>query len=385
MTAIKDASIPQALLARVKGLILHPRAEWETIDAEPATAGGLYRRYILILAAIGPVASLIGGLLFGFHLGRNAFAPAPVNALVGAVVGYGLTLAGVYVLALLIDNLAPYFKAKPDRIQALKVAAYSATAAWLASIFGLVPQLAILSVFGAYSGYLIFLGLNRLMNPASRPVIYALVVFVSGLVMMLIIASLATQIMRIGLEPELGSGDARPLATARKAKAASAAPAPVVVAAPTPKATPVVAPPSSGEQLQVLMPEDLKGGFVRQEVGSSSTGAAGVAMASSKAVYAKGASRITLEVTDMSSAGAVAAAFNARSNRETPTGYEKVGPVNGRVTTEAYDRSQHGGRYSVLVANRFLVEAKGEQVTIGDLSAAVTAVDFARLESMAKG
>jgi hypothetical protein len=48
------------LVDRVKRILLSPKTEWEVIDAEPATAAELYTRYIMPLAAIGPIAQLIG-------------------------------------------------------------------------------------------------------------------------------------------------------------------------------------------------------------------------------------------------------------------------------------------------------------------------------------
>jgi hypothetical protein len=45
-----------ALLDRVKGILLEPRAEWPKIAAEPATTQSLYTGWIMIFAAIGPLA-----------------------------------------------------------------------------------------------------------------------------------------------------------------------------------------------------------------------------------------------------------------------------------------------------------------------------------------
>ena len=35
---------------------MSPKTEWAVIDAEPATIGGIYTSYVMILAAIGPIA-----------------------------------------------------------------------------------------------------------------------------------------------------------------------------------------------------------------------------------------------------------------------------------------------------------------------------------------
>ncbi|MCC7268945.1 MAG: YIP1 family protein, partial [Caulobacteraceae bacterium] len=102
-----------------------------------------------------------------------------------------------------------------------------------------------------------------------------------------------------------------------------------------------------------------------------------------------GDARITLTVVDMGAAGGVlgiAGAFNVNSSNESDGRYEKVGKVNGRMTMEEFDRNSGHGEYGVMVADRFMVQAEGDNgATIGDLKAAVTAVNFARLEGLARG
>ena len=68
----------------------------------------------------------------------------------------------------------------------------------------------------------------------------------------------------------------------------------------------------------------------------------------------------------------------------TRDGDEKVGKVDGRMTQESYDKSSQHGEYSVLVADRFMVQATGEHVSMDDLKAAVNAVGVSQLEGLAK-
>lgn len=110
----------------------------------------------MILAAIGPVASVIGLSLFGVSTPLTGTHKLPLGSVIGhAVVSYALALAGVYVFGLVINALAPTFLGTKNEIQALKVAAYSSTASWLAGIFMLVPALSFLQILGLYSLYLL--------------------------------------------------------------------------------------------------------------------------------------------------------------------------------------------------------------------------------------
>ena len=174
-------AVDPALIARVKGVLLQPQAEWRIIDAEFATEKSLFTRYAMILAAIGPVAGLIGGV---------AFSHTPiVSALVLAIVSYVLSLAGVFILGLIINALASSFGGVPNRIQAMKLAVYAYTAAWVAGIFNLVPALSVLTVIGGiYSLVLLFLGLPVLMRtPEDKKVVYFIVILLAGVVLSVIL------------------------------------------------------------------------------------------------------------------------------------------------------------------------------------------------------
>ena len=104
-----------------------------------------------------------------------------MGALSSAVVDFAMGLIGVYVLSLIIDALAPTFGGQKDRMQALKVAAYSGTAAWVAGIFLIFPPVMLLAVLGLYSFYLLYLGLPRLMKtPQDKATGYTAAVVVAA-------------------------------------------------------------------------------------------------------------------------------------------------------------------------------------------------------------
>ncbi|MGH7509580.1 MAG: Yip1 family protein [Gemmatimonadales bacterium] len=187
------------LIERVKRILVSPRTEWEVIDAEPTTTADLYTRYIAPLAAIGPISQVIGYSVFGITIPFAGTYRVPIgSAIISAAVTYLLTLGGTYVLALVIDALAPTFNGQRSRIQALKVAAYSSTAAWVAGIFALVPGLRILGILGLYSIYLLYLGLPVLMkSPREKAVGYTVVVIVAAIVLFMIIGVIASQFLAL--------------------------------------------------------------------------------------------------------------------------------------------------------------------------------------------
>jgi hypothetical protein len=185
-----------ALIERAKNILLKPGAEWDKIAGEASTIQDILKNYVLILAAIGPIASLIGRLAFGYGFG---FRPNPIYAVASAIVMYVVTVAGVYVTALVIDALAPSFNATKDRVAAFKVAAYSSTAAWLAGVFGIVPMLAVLSIVGLYSLYLLYLGLPKLMKaPEDKALVYTIVVIVVEIVIYAIVYAVVGAVTALG-------------------------------------------------------------------------------------------------------------------------------------------------------------------------------------------
>jgi hypothetical protein len=92
------------LIDRIKGILLDPRNEWPKIAAEPATVQSLYTGWIMILAAIGPLA-----LLLSMHSIQIAIAQ------------YVLALILTFVLALIVDALAPSFGGTKDFVASLKL------------------------------------------------------------------------------------------------------------------------------------------------------------------------------------------------------------------------------------------------------------------------
>ncbi len=184
-----------ALMDRAKNIVLQPKQEWPVIDAEQTSVGALYTGYIIPLAAIGPVASLIGWSLLGMRVPFVGSIRIPIGVgLRMALVQYAGALVGTFVLALIIDALAPTFGGTKNQVQALKVAAYASTAAWLAGIFGLIPALGILAIVGLYSLYLLYLGLPILMkSPEDKAMGYTVVVIIIAIILAVVISYITRQ------------------------------------------------------------------------------------------------------------------------------------------------------------------------------------------------
>ena len=193
MTVVEDGVGGGGIVARVKNILVSPKAEWERIEAEPSSIRGIYLGYVCILAAIPVLASAVGSLAFGHGIpGLAVWRPSPVAVVTTSIISYLLALAGVAIIAFVIDALAPSFGGAQNRIQAFKVAAYASTAGWVAAIFNIIPMLGFLALIGSLYGlYLIYLGLPVLMKaPQDKAVGYTVVVVIVWIVVFFIVAAI---------------------------------------------------------------------------------------------------------------------------------------------------------------------------------------------------
>lgn len=163
------------LVERVKNMLLQPKNAWPKIAAETATVQSLYVGYILIMAAIGPLALLVRSVALG-----------SVAGLPFAIGMYLLTLVSVFIVALIVDSLAPTFGSERNFVGSLKLVAYAYTAVWVAGIFRLIPAIGgILGLIAAiYSIYTFYLGLSPVKKcPVAKAVAYTIVVLICNILL----------------------------------------------------------------------------------------------------------------------------------------------------------------------------------------------------------
>ena len=410
------------LLARVKGIILKPSDEWQTIDPENTQPAALYKSYIVPLAAIGPIASFIGMVLIGISMPFLGTVRIGIVAGIGMMLtSYILGMVAVYVIALIANALAPSFKGEQSMQQALKLVAYAYTPAWVAGVLGIIPALGILAILAAlYSLYLLYLGLPVMMKcPRDKALGYTIVLIIIGIIVGFIVSMATTMFMPshgIGsgatLDPSSPAGSildgiagkngdaakgleamtqkmeqaSKKMEAAQKSgdpNAAAAAAGEMLgnVLAGGRKVDPV-----DFQQLKALLPETVAG-LARTSVSGEKTAMGPVSISHAESSYGDGGGRrIRLKLTDMGGAGLAMSGLAAWSmiemDKETEDGRERTGKVDGRPFHERFNQKSQSGEFDLVVAQRFLVEAEGDQVDLDALKAIVTGMNLARLESM---
>lgn len=379
----------KSLVDRAKAIILKPKDEWPLIAAEPMSQGDIFKRWVLPLAAIGPIANFIGGQVFGYGGFGFSYRPTLLGGIVSALLSYAFTILGIYVMALIADWLAPKFDGQSNRLNALKLVAFGATANFLAGIFGLIPALGVFGLLGLYSIYLFYTGAPMLMKvPEAKAGGYVAVTIVIAIVISLIIAPIVGLITAASFGgpaamisatsddeevsgtvaiPGMGSIDVGEVEkmSRRMEDAASGKTRPVKV-----------------DELKAFLPENL-GAYKRSAIETMAAGSMGTSV---QGTYTADDRSFELKITDMHGIGALAglgSALGVEQSREDADGFQRTGTVDGVMQTEEWSNVTSRGKFGRVVADRFLVEAEGFAQNFDELKSAVAAVNTDELEDLA--
>ena len=408
------------IVSRVKAILLTPKTEWPVIAGETTTVADLYKNYVIILAAIPAVASFIKMSIIGTTVPfAGTFRVDIMTGLTTAILTYILSLVAIYIVALIIDALAPTFGAVKDQMQALKTAVYAYTAYWVASVAYVVPALGFLIMLagGIYSLYLLYLGLPVTMKtPADKALPYTAVTVVCTFVVMLLLGIVVGSVVGVGMGAGGGFGALgtptsssdvtfdpnSPLGAlqqyAEKLEGASknlesaqnSGDADAQAKAFGNMLGAVLGGNTGGEslapdQLRGLVPERL-GGLARTNISVERNAALGIQVSQAEATYGDGSGKeLDLEIMDMGGTMglmALASWANIEQDRQTSTGYERTYKANNRVLHEVWDQSRMHGEFSVITANRFMVKVEGDVPNMDALKGAAAGIDLTALDRL---
>jgi hypothetical protein len=187
------------LIERVKNILLTPKTEWDVIDNETPDVPKIVTTYVLPLVAIGAVCSFIGYGLIGKSYFGIRFADTGWGvryALIALIAG----VVGVFLMAFVVDALAPTFKSEKNFGKSFQLAAYTYTAGWVGGVFNILPSLAIIGALaGLYGLYILYLGLPKMKKtPEDQVTGY----FVASLVTMLVASFVVVLILTSILIPK---------------------------------------------------------------------------------------------------------------------------------------------------------------------------------------
>lgn len=395
----------QGLIARIQAILTKPAETWDVIAAEPSSIQSIYMGYVLPLAIIGPVATAIGLSVFGIGVPGLFTWHMPIMwSVVSAIVDFIMRLVMLYVLAFIIDMLAPSFDGQRNMLAAFKLAAYSLTAAWIVGIVGLIPMLGILGLAGLYSCYLFWVGLPKLMkSPPEKNVVYIIVIIVVAIVAAIIPAMISNTIKGMAGFGAMASGVHSGMfgsngtvngnftihgkdgtATVNLGQMAAAASAMEAQASAMQNSTAAPVKVADASALQGLMPSSYMGATI-SDTSSESGGVAGIQTSSATGHYTIGDGSITLKVADLGTVTGIGAMMNAagvNASSSSGSSYGKITTEGNRVITEHYDSQAKSGEYSVVLNGRITVEGDGSGVDMNAIKGLVNSVDINKAMSL---
>jgi hypothetical protein len=401
------------LFERTKDILLKPAQTWPVIDAEPASVASIYKDWLVVMAAIPAVCGFIGLSLVGAGMFGYSYRVPIVGGLVHMVFSYVLSLVVAFVMALIVDALAPSFGGTKNRVSALKVVAYGGTASYVAGVLSLLPSLSLLAIVAAcYSIYLIYLGLPVLMKcPKDKAAGYTAVVVIIGIVAMVIVGTLSAAFMGFGgmfpgrhsgaafsidtpdgevhVDGDAMAAAARRIDAARaRAEAAQKSGDPASAGAALGEMMGALsgtgATPIPVQDLKAQLPEAL-GALKRESFETSGGQAMGIASSVAKAGYTGGDQRAELTITDvggLAGLASMAAWANVTVDKETPDGIEKVYKDGGRTIHEESRKDGSHAEYTVILRNGVIVETSGDHIDGATLKSMAGAVNLDAIEAM---
>lgn len=180
------------LIDRAKNIIISPKTEWEAVVNEEPNIQQIFTGYVIQLALIPTIASIIGWGVLGLY----GFTSFNYGIAMGLVVLLNAVIS-VFIAAFVIDALAPSFGSQKNLGKAVQLMAYSMTPAWVGGILNIIPVIGWLgTLFGLYGLYLLYIGLSPLMKtPEDKKIGYVIVSIIVIIIVYFVIAAILTAIL----------------------------------------------------------------------------------------------------------------------------------------------------------------------------------------------
>jgi hypothetical protein len=421
------------LVTRAKNIILRPGQEWPVVAAEPASPGGIVAGYVAPLAAIAPIASFIGLCIIGVGIPFLGTYRTPLAAGISqAVISFVFAIVGIFLIAAIVNVLAPSFSGQKNWLAALKVTAYSYTPAFVAGILLIFPPLSILCILaGLYGIYLLYSGLPVLMgSPREKAPLYTVAVVFCAIVVGLVFGAVSASVKMASYAMTggfggLGGGDSASAGTDDASKVAAAMVGTAMgggdknqdaaqqmvnsVASAAAAADSAQKSGDSGaqaaaglsmlksivtggknvtvvprDQLAAILPDSI-GDMTRGDPQSDSGSFAGIKASKASALYKDSTGSVQLEVGDMGNAGGLAALAGAAANlteHEDNDGYEKNVDLGNMKVHETWTNATKHSELFAIVDNRWALGATGDGVDMDTAEKALQTIDVSKLQAL---
>lgn len=196
------------LIQRVINIITKPKQEWLVVNNEQPNAMKLIGGYAFILALIPAVSAFVKYGIIGFSfMGYTSRSIA--SGIQMGLIQLLSAVIGVYLLAWVIDLLAPSFDSEKNFGRSLQLAVYSTTPQWVAGILLLLSAgfSMLIMLIGLYAIYLLAVGMPIIKKtPKEKVVGYVVVTIIALILITLALGLILTAIMGLFFAKNMGFG-----------------------------------------------------------------------------------------------------------------------------------------------------------------------------------
>jgi hypothetical protein len=406
-----------AIVDRFKNILLTPKTEWDVIAAETTPTQQVVTGYALPLIVIVALAGFVSSAVIGHSMGflGGTYRMPMMWALAMLVYHLIAGVAGIFILAFIVDALAPTFGGQKNFNQAVKLVVYAYTAGVVGSVLGILPWIGLLfAIAGAlYCIYLLYLGLPKLMkNPPDKSIAYTAVVIVVAIVVGVVISIVSGLIMAPAMigAASLGARE-RPSVTydpsspmgkldqfgkkmeeankkmeaAQKSGDQKAQMEAAMGALGTALSGGKGVEPVQLDALKPILPATFAG-LPQKSTSSERSGVPGLMVAKAQASYGDDSGKnVNVEVVDTGGAAGLmglASWMGIQGEREDANHREVTRKEGDRLVHEEVSKTGGRNKLSVVLADRFVVSAEGRGVDINALKSGVAALDLGKVAAL---
>lgn len=197
------------LIKYLLGLLLNPKAGWDTIRQQDKSIAACYLELVIFLALIPPFAGFYGTTQIGWQLGWQEPVKLTIaSALIISILYYLAILVAVFAVGKGIHWMANTYGANPTLAECVKLAAFTATPLLLIGIVQFYPVLWVNFLAGlpalAYTVYLLYTGVPIIMGiSAERGFLFSSAVLTFGLVAFVALLVFTVILWGFGFGPEV--------------------------------------------------------------------------------------------------------------------------------------------------------------------------------------
>jgi hypothetical protein len=156
----------KSIVDRAKNICVDPAGAMETVRNESTTIPEIYKKYLIIIAAVGPVFLWLKFCIIGTGVGIVTYRAPIFSTLIHFILQYAVSLVSIYAGALILEKLASKFDGTASITNTFKLLAYGSTPGILAYVFLIIPGLGYLLLMagGIYSIYIIYNNLPKFVD-----------------------------------------------------------------------------------------------------------------------------------------------------------------------------------------------------------------------------